>query len=156
MNVDTKVHDPYLESIVTFTLNRQKYGLRVDEVIELLQMVSITEAPDAPPGMLGYINYRGQVIPLLDLRQVFAVLAQNIRLNSLILVVKASKGLVGLMVDTVEGVETINSEIEDVGSDSVSETKPYLSGIARLQNKLIMMLDVDTLKERSVKFAPAN
>lgn len=128
------------EDVLIFNLGRQHYGITVSQLSEIIQMVALTELPDLPEGILGIINYRGEIAPLMDLRQILKMPAQNIHLNSLIVVVKGASGKIGLLVDGVEGVNTLPFELESVDN-------PYISGILRLQDDLVLMVDVAALEK---------
>lgn len=126
------------EDILIFVVGKQRYGLLVDQLSEIIQMVAITELPDLPEGMLGIINYRGVVTPLIDLRQMLNMPAQNIHLNSLIVVAKTLEGKLGLLVDGIEGVKTLPFVLEPV-------VNPHIVGILRHADEMILMLDLKSL-----------
>lgn len=141
------------QDVVVFQLADQRYGLRVQEVIELLLMVNITHLPDLPQGMLGLINYRGEVMPLIDLRQVFEMSAVKIQLNTLILVTRCPAGALALLVDRVEGVQLLGDNAKDV-SHGASEHMAYIDWIAQIDEELLMMLNLARLFERFDEHAP--
>src|SRR5689334_12112662 len=93
-----------MNDIVVFKLGNQHYGLPVNTVSKIIQMVAVTELPNLPEGVLGMINYRGKVIPLLDLRQIYEKPVQPISLTSLVIIAQSQAGNIGLLVDGVQGV----------------------------------------------------
>ncbi|MCK4267860.1 MAG: chemotaxis protein CheW [Actinomycetia bacterium] len=54
---------------VTFKLDEQSYGVNVDAALEVIRMVALTESPELPDHVVGVINLRGQVVPIVDLRK---------------------------------------------------------------------------------------
>lgn len=96
-----------LEAILTFSLGAQVYALPIDDVVEVAAMVERTIVPDARPELLGVVNRRGQILPLLDLRLVFHQPAAPVTSATLFIVASHADKLVGLVVDEVQQVEYI-------------------------------------------------
>jgi purine-binding chemotaxis protein CheW len=127
-----------MDSIVVLRLGRQQYGLPVTKISEIIQMVAVTELPHLQPGVLGVIDYRGEVVPLLDLRQICEVAAQNIRLNSMIVVANSLGRKIGLLVDGVQGVE--NYDLLEQGE--IAE-HPIIRSIIKAEHTVILMIDLE-------------
>lgn len=131
-----------INDILIFKLAVQRYGLPVEQVVEVVHMVAITALPDLPAGMLGVINYRGDVIPLLDLRQALEVPAQKVHLSTPIVIARTGQRLVGLLVDLVEGVAT--SE----GTTQADMTNKHIRSITKIDDKMILMVNLDDFAMR--------
>ncbi len=96
-----------LDAILTFSLGAQLYALPIEDVVEVAAMVERTIVPDARPELLGVVNRRGQILPLLDLRLVFHQPAAPVTSATLFIVASHADKLVGLVVDEVQQVEYI-------------------------------------------------
>jgi purine-binding chemotaxis protein CheW len=102
--------------VLTFRLADQHYALLIQDVVEVAAMVAVTHLPDAPPALLGVANRHGEVLPIVDLRQVFGLPALSITAQTLFIVVEANlppsddqsgKKRAGLVVDEIFQVQYI-------------------------------------------------
>jgi chemotaxis signal transduction protein len=128
--------------ILVFRLASQHYGLPVKSVVEVIHMVAMTILPDVPAGTLGVINYRGDVIPLLDLRQALEVPAQKVHLNSPIIIAQAEQHYLGLLADQVEGVAS-----GDDFEPTAMMTK-HISSITKINDRMILMINLQDFAVR--------
>ena len=127
---------------------KEYYGVRVEQVREIRLLEDITSIPNAPLYVRGVMNLRGQIIPVVDLKEKigFSEVAEK-KPSSRILVAENGDSLVGLLVDEVDQVMRIQiSEIESFQSE-ILESAPYVKGIAKTQGKLIVLLDLQKLLE---------
>jgi purine-binding chemotaxis protein CheW len=133
---------------MTFHIGEATYGLEIRIVTEIIGIHPITPVPDMPDYVLGIINLRGKVIPVIDLRLRFRLkpLAYNDR--TCIIVVDMLDVTVGFIVDSVSEVVNIeDSQIEappDVGG---SLHNRYLSGIGVTEDGAKLILDCEKLLE---------
>ena len=134
------------QQVVGFSLGEQMYGVPVQQVIEALRLVSFTVLPEAPPGILGVINFRGEVIPLIYLREILGFPLYELEMSTPILVVKVSGRMLGLVVDEVEGVGAVPLGIQ-TPSDYLSTDVEYISAVARLDQNLLLIIDLDELRK---------
>ncbi len=131
---------------------KEYYGVRVEQVREIRLLEDITSIPNAPLYVRGVMNLRGQIIPVVDLKEKigFSEVAEK-KPSSRILVAENGDSLVGLLVDEVDQVMRIQtSEIESYQSE-ILESAPYVKGIAKTQGKLIVLLDLQKLLEGEQK-----
>lgn len=118
---------------LNFIVGNEVYGIEIQYVIQIIGMQEITEMPEMPPGMKGFINLRGNVIPVVSMRARFAKAEAEYSDRTCIVVVQVGDKEIGLIVDAIE--ETITIEPEnispppDTGDGSLSS---YIMGIARL------------------------
>jgi purine-binding chemotaxis protein CheW len=137
-------------SFLSFTLGNEFFATNVAKVLNILEMMKITKVPKMPDYMLGVINLRGSVLPLIDLRIKFGMKQTEYTTNTCILVleVKIEKDLlkVGALVDSVQEVfEITPEEIQpppQIGSKYKSE---FIYGIAKISEEFIMLLDMDKI-----------
>ena len=132
------------EQVVVFRLEAERYGVDIFRVNEIIRLREITPIPHTPPHVRGLVNLRGKTIPVVDLRVRFS-LAEETTDKARIIVVESSNGQIGLVVDEVCEVCTLDSAgIEappsGVGGDCVR-------GVARREDRLIALLDLDQTLE---------
>ncbi len=130
--------------LVVFQLAAELYGVEISRVHEIIRLQSVTRVPRAPAFVEGVINLRGKVIPVVDLRRRFSLpLSENTR-ASRIVVVEIGDQVVGIIVDAVSEVLRVNTGVIEPPSPVVAGIdSEYLEGIAKLTDRLVILLDLD-------------
>jgi len=133
------------KQVVCFKCGQQNLAVDIGHVREIIRLVAITSIPDAPEAILGVINLRGVVIPVVDLQAKLRFGRTKRTLSTPIIVVSLAGKQVGLVVDEVREVALLASaDIHDV-PDTISGL-PYLWGVAKVQGGgLIHCLDMEKL-----------
>ncbi|MBN1956419.1 MAG: chemotaxis protein CheW [Anaerolineae bacterium] len=133
---------------MTFEAGGQQYGLPLENVLQIVGMVSITRLPKSPPIVAGVVDFHGQVIPIVDIHWRLGQAAPPYTLRTPIIVGHLNNRTMGIVVDQVGGVQHLTSEqIKGTGEVFDSETVlqvHHLLGFARLGNALLLLLDPDT------------
>lgn len=137
---------PYL----SFRIAQQWYGIHVDHVIEVMQMVYLSEMPAAAPDVLGVMNLRETVVPVIDLRIRFGIANPALDLSTPIIGVNTPHGPVGLVVDDVDDVRSISPETLQPDRES-----HYVTHVATLDDRLLMLIDTEHLYQAQIP-APAD
>ncbi len=137
---------------LTFELGREEFGIRVLQVREIMGLQDITAVPQTPPYVKGVINLRGKVIPVICLRSKFGLEFTDYSARTCIIVVQvkgdAGPLLVGVIVDGVSEVLNISAgDIEDTPDFGSGASTPYLLGMAKIKNKVKILLDIDQVIE---------
>jgi purine-binding chemotaxis protein CheW len=131
------------EHVVVFRLGQEFYALDIQCVQEIVRMQPITAIPGAEPWVEGVTNLRGRVVPVIDLRRRCNVAASEYTAETRIVVISHESGMVGLTVDAVSEVMRIPGEqIEPPGGIIGLSERGYLRGIAKLDDRLISLLDL--------------
>lgn len=130
--------------ILKFQLDDHQYGLPLSIVERVLPAVEITPLPGAPAIVLGVFDLQGQVIPVVDIRQRFALPNRALSTQDHFIVARASNHrTVALIADAAVGVvEHRPSEI--VESETVLPSLPHLRGVLRTPDGLILIHDLST------------
>ncbi|MEE8413126.1 MAG: chemotaxis protein CheW [Dehalococcoidales bacterium] len=129
--------------LVVFDLASEYYGVDIGDVREIIRMQTVTRVPGAPPYVEGIINLRGQVIPVVDLRKRLQLAVGEQTNESRIVWLTINDQDVGVIVDGVTEVLRIPvSSIEPPSSMVSSVDADYLRGIAKLDTRLIILLDL--------------
>jgi purine-binding chemotaxis protein CheW len=129
--------------LVVFTLAKEDYGVDIGTVREIIRMQSITKIPKTPDFVEGLINLRGKVIPVIDLRKRFGLVPGEDDKDMRIVVVDVKGQDIGVIVDAVTEVLRIPADcVEPPASIISSVESEYLLGIAKLSDRLIILLDV--------------
>lgn len=133
-----------MESWLTLSLGDEIFALPVEPVRQVLRISAITRVPHAPYPIRGVTNMRGRVIPVIDLRIRLELPEEEIGRNSRIIVVASRGRLLGLLVDGVHQVVHLDMmRMQQPPEDVVTIQSDYIRGVYHLNEKLILLLDVD-------------
>lgn len=130
---------------VIFRLGDEEYGLPVESVNSIIRYETATPVPRAPEAVLGVINLRGRVIPVVDLRQRFRTQPFEPTASSRIVVADAAAGPVGIAVDAANEVTTIEETARRPVPDGVlsPDTARAFTAVVERDGSLIILLDLD-------------
>ena len=139
-------HDGDLIQLVTFHIGEEEFGVDILAVQEIIRLMQITMVPHAPVFIEGVINLRGKVIPIIDLRRRFGLVPKAHDKNTRIIVIEINNIIVGFVVDAVSEVLRIPaSTVEPPPPVVAGVDSDYISGVGKLQDRLLIMLDLDKL-----------
>ncbi|MBT8763168.1 purine-binding chemotaxis protein CheW [Desulfohalobiaceae bacterium Ax17] len=152
MTEELRKKDVELLQLVTFNIGDEEFGVEILKVQEIIRMLEITRVPKAPDFVEGVINLRGKVIPIIDLRKRFGMDSKVHDKNTRIIVIEINNMIVGFIVDSV-------SEVLRIPADTVEPPPPvvagldseYISGVGKLDDRLLILLDLDRLLSREEK-----
>jgi purine-binding chemotaxis protein CheW len=137
-----------IRSYLSFKIGNEMFAANVRHVHNIIELVPITKVPHSPSYMLGIINLRGQVLPVVDTRVKFGLSATAATNNTCILVMEVSieneSILVGALVDGVSEVLEIGAEnIKSAPSLGAKFKSDFITGVFHNGDSFIMLLDMD-------------
>lgn len=135
-----------LTQLISFMIGKEEYGLEILTVKEVIRIREITRIPKAPVFVKGIINLRGDVIPIIDLREKFGLEIQEYTTMTRVIIVEVDGKSIGMVVDSV-------SQVIRIEKDQVEPPPPliggisaeYLRGVGKIGEKLIIMLNIDKI-----------
>lgn len=132
--------------LVSFVLEDVEYGIDILAVHEILRFPEMTRVPNTPDFIIGVINLRGNVIPVVDVRMRFGFPRAGVTDLTRIIVIETVDKLVGLMVDNVHQVVRISHANVDPPSELIEGVSElYIWGIGRLRDRLIVILNLSNI-----------
>ena len=142
--------------IVGFRIGRETFGLPISLVHEIVRRPEITNVPHAPEYVEGVMNLRGRIVPVIDLRRRFGGAAiANSRKNR-VLVVDVESRAVGLIVDSASEVLKISdAQIEPPPNVLTEAATSYVTGVAKHQGRLIILVDLKRILQSGELRLPA-
>ncbi len=155
---DSDNEDARAGKYLIFRLGAEEFGVRVTKVREIMGMQEVTPVPQTPVAVKGVINLRGKVIPVLDLRIKFGLQPEPHTPLTCIIVVRTQlegdEVLMGVIVDEVAEVLRLGEgdgagEIEDTPDFGPGVETPYLLGMAKVKDKVKILLDIDQVIKSS-------
>lgn len=140
--------------LVVFQLNTREtsteYGVPITQVQEINRLTDPTKLPKAPDFVEGVINLRGKVIPIIDLKKRFGMSKSEYTDDTRIVVVEIAGQTVGVVVDLVTEVLRLpESSIEPPPSMIAGITANYLTGVGKVGNRLLVLLDLAQILSES-------
>jgi purine-binding chemotaxis protein CheW len=135
-------------SYLTFRLGKEIFAAHVGKVLNILEMTKITPVPQAPGHMLGVINLRGNVLPVVDARIRFGIEDTKYTSDTCIIVTDIYLGnehvQIGALVDAVnEVIDIAPGDIQPPPSIGSKYKSEYIEGMGKKRDDFIMILDVD-------------
>jgi len=138
--------DTQKNKYLTFNLGKEVYGIEIRYVTEIIGLQPITVVPEMPDYIKGIINLRGKIVPIMDGRLRFKKPEREYDDRTCVVVIDIEDVVVGLIVDTVTEVMTINEEdivpAPDMGSAVQSR---FISGIGKAGGEVKLLLDCRSL-----------
>ena len=130
--------------LVVFRIGEEEFGVDINQVREIVKLVSITRMPKAPVFIEGVVNLRGQIITVIDLAKRLDLPSKGRTETSRIMVVEVGGNVVGMVVDSVSEVLRLsNTDIEDTPSLIETEVhERYLRGVGKIGDRLLILLDL--------------
>ncbi len=145
--LDDENEDTQANKYLFFRISKESYGIGIRHVIEIIELQTISAVPDMPPYVIGVINLRGKVIPIVNLRLRFGMEMREYDDRTCIVVAEIEGVLIGFVVDTVEEVlEITESNISPAPQfKTVSGKERYISGMGKVGEAVKILLDVEKI-----------
>lgn len=145
-----------LLQLVTFNLGNEEYAVAILKVQEINRMKEITRVPNSPSFVEGVINLRGKVIPVVNLRNKFGFAPKENNEQTRIMIMDIQGITMGLVVDSVSEVLRIpSSTVEPTPPMASNISAEFITGIAKVEDRLIILLDMDRLLGKAEENAVA-
>jgi purine-binding chemotaxis protein CheW len=158
-NVDDKkdkLQDEILQ-LVTFSIGNEEFGVEILKVQEINKMMQVTKIPNSPSFVEGVINLRGKVIPIINLRNKLRLPPKEHDKNTRIIVMEIQGKTVGFIVDAVSEVLRIPRSITEPPPPMIGGvSSEYIVSVGKLEDRLLILLDVDRILSNEEKSALAN
>lgn len=134
----------HANQFLTFSLADEEYGVDILKVQEIKGYVETTRIPNSPPEVKGVLNLRGTIVPIVDLRKKFNLPDAEFDQFTVIVVVVVQERVMGMIVDSVS--EVMNIQAEDIQPPpQIGHAAGALRGLGKVQDKLIILLDIDAV-----------
>ena len=132
--------------LVTFIIEKEEFGIDILNVQEIIKPVDITRVPNSNSYVKGVINLRGRIVPVVDLRTRFHLPHRDPDKDTRIVVVELEDKVVGFLMDAVRQVIRVEKNvIEPPPQQATSLESNYLQGVAKLEDRLLTLLDLNNL-----------
>ncbi len=137
--------------LLAFKLSNEEYVLDINRIKEIIRPVEITKVPRVPSYIKGIISLRGVIVPVYNLKSRLGLSEADAPddSQSRILIVNFDEEFVGITVDSVTGVLKINEDIIEPTPQIIKGADAeYLKGVARTNNRLLILLNLDKVLKK--------
>jgi purine-binding chemotaxis protein CheW len=135
---------------LAFTLGKEEYGINILKVQEIRGYDAVTTIANAPNFIKGVINLRGVIVPIVDMRIKFNLGTPTYDQFTVVIILNIADRVVGMVVDSVSDVITLNPEqikaAPDMGSTLNTD---YLIGLGTIDERMVILVDIDKLMSSS-------
>jgi purine-binding chemotaxis protein CheW len=130
--------------LVTFALDREEFGVPIEQVREVIRVGDITRVPQAREHVRGVTNLRGRILAVIEIRTRMGLLPAEITPRSRIVVVGVHDRTLGVLVDSVSQVVKVPlASVVPPPEELLSAKADYITGVARWNSRLIILLDLE-------------
>lgn len=134
------------EQFLTFRLHGQDYGIGILKIQEIKGWDKVTPIPNSPAYVKGVLNLRGVIVPVIDLRLRFGMPEAERDVFTVIIVANVNGRLAGIVVDAVSDVINVGAgHLCEAPEYEGQENREFIKGLAQVDGKLLVLLDVDRL-----------
>lgn len=137
---------------LVFMLDDKTFALPLEPVERVVRAVEVTPLPETPDIVSGIINYKGTILPVINIRSRFHLPEREMQLNHQFIIIQTAKRPIALLTDTVTGnIETPAADV--VPPSDIIEDVEFLQGVLKLEDGVMLIPDLDkilTVKEDRV------
>ncbi len=127
--------------LVVFRLDETGYALYLDDIDRVVRVAEWTPLPHAPPIVLGVLDIEGRIVPLLDPRRRFGLAPKPLSISDQLIIARAAKRQVALLVDRVDGVVEARPEMLTATGEIVPDAGA-IEGVMKLGNDIVLIHDL--------------
>ena len=129
--------------LLVFSVGAERYGIETDHVVEVIPLRELTPVPCTPASILGVVNHRGRILPVLDLRRLFDLADQGVAEGSRVVAVEAGGMTFGIFAGAVTG--TVRIGVEEVAPSPATSAADRQGLIRGVTGEMVAVLDLDAL-----------
>jgi purine-binding chemotaxis protein CheW len=129
--------------LLVFALGGERYGIETAHVLEVVPLRELTPVPSTPPFVLGVVNHRGRILPVLDLRRLLDLAGQEVTEGSRVVAVRAGGMTFGIFADAVTGVVRVRTHEAASPPGTLTGNRPaFIRGVT---GEMVAVLDLEAL-----------
>lgn len=143
------------DQFLSFLIADEEYGIEILKVQEIKSWGAYTPLPKSPEYVLGVINLRGAIVPIIDLRCRFGLPTTEYTATTAVIIVRTESHeqsrIIGLVVDSVSEVYHLSQDaIQDASETGTSEKESYVRGFGQIDDKLVILVNLDPIISSSL------
>lgn len=135
--------------LVGFIVGDEEFAVPILSIQEIIKPLEYTRVPSTPDYVMGVFNMRGNVIPLINLRMKFGLPYKKEDDETRYIVIKEGAEVIGYVIDRLTEAVRINESDIDPTPETLNESEDVIYGIGKRQDRIITVLKVEGLIQRS-------
>ncbi len=154
MSGNSKIKNDTAEilQLVGFKIAEEEYAVDILMVQEIIRMMQVTKVPNAPDFVDGVVNLRGRIIPVIDLRSKLGLPRKEVDKDKRIIVVEVAGKTVGFIVDAVTEVLRIPASITEPPPDLITNVNSeFIKAVGKLEDRLLILIDLEKILSTNEK-----
>ncbi|POZ92139.1 chemotaxis protein CheW [Petrotoga halophila DSM 16923] len=140
-----------MEDVLSFKIVDQEYALPVENIESVVDKTDVTPVPNSKYFVVGLINLRGRIVPVIELTKILGIEVPDDHIYENILVLKINEEEIGMYVDEVENVLSIDPNKLEKFQSKESVYSDKVKGVIKIENRLIVYLDLESILEAEFK-----
>lgn len=129
---------------LVFMLDERTFALPLEPVERVVRAVEVTPLPEVPDIVSGIINYKGTILPVINIRSRFHLPEREMQLHHQFIIVQTAKRPIALLTDTVTGsIETPAADV--VPPSNIIEDAAFLQGVLKMKDGVMLIPDLDNI-----------
>ena len=146
LNNNSKTENNELLQLVSFKIGVEEFGVDILKVHEINRIMEITQVPNSPHYVEGIINLRGKIIPVISLRTRLNIEKKKYDSKTRIIVVEVRERVIGFIVDEVNEVLRISSDITEPPPEMVAGiNSEFITAVGKLEDRLLILLNLEKI-----------
>ena len=131
---------------MSFTLGKEEYGIDILKVQEIRGYETVTRIANAQEFIMGVVNLRGIIVPIVDMRIRFALGEPSYDQFTVVIILSIANRVMGMVVDSVSDVITLSPEqIRPAPEMGTALNTDYLIGLGTIDERMLILVDIDSL-----------
>lgn len=130
-----------LLDVLIFDVERQRHGLLLADVVEVLPAFTIVPLPNAPRVIQGVLDLRGTLVPVIDVRQRFGMPAKRLEASDHFVITRATGRAIALRIDRASELRQVAGDLVEDARRAVAQTT-YVAGVCKLPDGLVLLYDL--------------
>ncbi|PNR97306.1 chemotaxis protein CheW [Petrotoga miotherma DSM 10691] len=140
-----------MEDVLSFKIVDQEYALPIENIESVVDKADVTPVPNSKYFVVGLINLRGRIVPVIELTKILGIEVADDHVYENILVLKINEEEIGMYVDEVENVLSIDPNKLEKFHSKESVYSDKVKGVIKVENRLIVYLDLESILEAELK-----
>jgi len=146
-----EVHEREIQ-VIAFKLKGELVSVPIEQVVEITNNRDITPVPKAPSFVIGVMNLRGKIVPVINLKEHLGIadeIPEDIYSKNKIVILETPKGEVGVAVDEIVGsIKFLEGDILPEPIGTIGIDVKYISGVVQLEKELLIILNIESIFNR--------
>lgn len=136
----------YRDQYFIFRIESQRYAIQLQFVEKVIRTVELIPVPDDTGRLLGLVNLRGRIIPVLNIRKQFRLPEKETDIYDRIIIFKATDRICAFIVEEVEGIADFSGDNIELSRDMLPYMENYIKGVGKYEGKTALIINIQNMQ----------